>query len=180
MIRQRSGHIVNTASMAGLVGAPGEGSYGAAKHAVVGLSKSLRIEAKRHSVKVSVLCPGAIRTPILTGGKFGRLNVVGLTDEKILEIWSRVRPMPVDDFARKALAAVAANEGIIVLPRWWKVLWYAERLSPALSAILWENLLHRMRADLEAAGAKVTTASERVAAEPHTSPRARASHHEKV
>lgn len=162
MIRQRSGHIVNTASMAGLVGAPAEGSYGAAKHAVVGLSKSMRIEAKRHGVKVSVLCPGAIRTPILTGGKFGRINASGLSDEKMLELWSTMRPMPVDVFARKALAAVARNEGIIVVPGWWKMFWYLERLSPALSGRLWERLLVRLRADIEAAGARPTTAAERV------------------
>ena len=161
MIRQRSGHIVNTASMAGLVGAPAEGSYGAAKHAVVGLSKTLRIEAKRHGVRVSVLCPGAIRTPILTGGKFGRINLSGLSEEKVLEMWARARPMPVDVFARRALQAIAKNEAIIVLPSWWKALWYLERLSPALSARLWEKLLDRMRADLVAAGATATPAADR-------------------
>ena len=66
MIRQHSGHIVNTASMAGLVTNAGMASYTATKHAVVALSKALRVEAERHGVQVSVLCPGAIRTPILT------------------------------------------------------------------------------------------------------------------
>ena len=77
MVRQRSGHIINTASVAGLIASPGSGSYTGTKHAVVGLSKTLRIEARRHGVRVSVLCPGAIRTPILTGGRFGRLRMVG-------------------------------------------------------------------------------------------------------
>ncbi|MBV9320154.1 MAG: SDR family oxidoreductase, partial [Mycobacterium sp.] len=72
MIRQHSGHIVNTASMAGLVATPGSANYSAAKHAVVAISKALRVEAERHGVKVSVLCPGAVRTPILTGGRYGR------------------------------------------------------------------------------------------------------------
>jgi len=151
MVRQRSGHIVNTASMAGLVCGAGEGSYAATKHAVVGLSKALRIEAKRHDVRVSVLCPGAIRTPILTGGKFGRLNFTGVSDEKILEMWAMLRPMDVDVFARKAARAVARNDAIIVLPRWWKAFWYIERLSPEISMKLWETLLVRMRSDLAAA-----------------------------
>ena len=51
MIRQRSGHIVNTASMAGLVAGPGEASYTASKHAVVALSKALRLEAERHGIR---------------------------------------------------------------------------------------------------------------------------------
>ena len=72
MIRQHSGHIVNTASMAGLMTTPGQASYTATKHAVVAISKTLRLEAERHGVQVSVLCPGVIRTPILTGGRYGR------------------------------------------------------------------------------------------------------------
>ena len=60
MIRQHSGHIVNTASMAGLIHQPlSQASYAATKHAVVAISKTLRLEAERHGgVQVSVLCPG--------------------------------------------------------------------------------------------------------------------------
>ena len=75
MIRQHSGHIVNTASMSGLVATPGLGSYTATKHAVVGISKALRVEAERHGVQVSVFCPGVIRTPMMTGGQYGRINL---------------------------------------------------------------------------------------------------------
>jgi NAD(P)-dependent dehydrogenase (short-subunit alcohol dehydrogenase family) len=152
MIRQGSGHIVNTASMAGLVAAPGDGSYTATKHAVVGLSKALRLEAKRHGVRVSVLCPGAIRTPILSGGRYGRINIDGLTEDKVLAMWETLRPMDVDVFARKAARAVARNTAIIVLPAWWKAFWYVERISPALSARVWGAMLERMRADIAAAG----------------------------
>jgi NAD(P)-dependent dehydrogenase (short-subunit alcohol dehydrogenase family) len=152
MIEQRSGHIVNTASMAGLVAAAGEGSYGATKHAVVGLTKTLRIEAKRHGVRASVLCPGAIRTPILTGGRFGRMRFAGVRDEDILKVWERMRPMAPDLFARESLDRVARNEAIIVVPGWWKALWYLERLSPSLSMFVWGKIHERVRRELEAAG----------------------------
>src|SRR5271155_6103986 len=79
MIRQHSGHIVNTASMAGLVTSPGLGSYTATKYAVVGISKALRVEAERHGVQVSAFCPGVIRTPIMAGGRDGRMKI---KDEK--------------------------------------------------------------------------------------------------
>src|SRR6201987_25822 len=79
MIRQHSGHIVNTASMAGLITTVSQASYTPPKHAVVALSKTLRREPARHGVQVSVLCPGVIRTPILTGGRYGRNN--GVSDE---------------------------------------------------------------------------------------------------
>jgi NAD(P)-dependent dehydrogenase (short-subunit alcohol dehydrogenase family) len=169
MIRQRSGHIVNTASMAGLVAPPGSGSYVGAKHAVVGISRSLRVEARRHGVRVSALCPGAIATPILTGGKYGRVDALGVGNDKILEMWSRVRPMNVDVFAGKVLRAVERNQEIIVLPSWWKALWYADRLSPALGSWLSERALARMRAELaEAQIAKANAPSVARAAAPST------------
>jgi NAD(P)-dependent dehydrogenase (short-subunit alcohol dehydrogenase family) len=61
------GHIVNTASMAGLAAWPGIGPYNASKYAVVGLSETLaaELEADGARVKVSVLCPGWVRTNIL-------------------------------------------------------------------------------------------------------------------
>lgn len=155
MIAAGSGHIVNTASVAGLLPATNEGSYGASKHAVVGMSRSLRIEAKRHGVKVSVLCPGAIRTPILTGGVFGRINIPGVGNEKILELWERARPMAVDAFARAALDAVAANEAVIVIPRWWKALWYLDRLSQAASTFFMERAANTLQQEIEAS--KATT-----------------------
>jgi NAD(P)-dependent dehydrogenase (short-subunit alcohol dehydrogenase family) len=164
MLRQGSGHIVNTASMAGLVTSTGAGSYAATKHAVVGLSKALRVEAKAHGVRVSALCPGAIATPILTGGKYGRMNLMGLSDAKILEIWAQVRPMDVDVFAEKVLRAVAKNEAIIVVPSWWKAFWYLERLSPELSFRLWGKMLERLRADMAAAGVDTQPAAKTAAA----------------
>jgi NAD(P)-dependent dehydrogenase (short-subunit alcohol dehydrogenase family) len=143
MIRQHSGHIVNTASMAGLVAGPGLGSYTATKHAVVAISKALRVEAERHGVQVSVLCPGVIRTPILAGGKYGRMNI---SDEKVLKkFWERLRPMAPEVFAERALRAVLRGDAIIVVPGWWKAWWYLERLSPALSMRFAKVSLKRLR-----------------------------------
>lgn len=55
-------HVVNTASMGGLLSAPFIGPYAAAKHGVVGLSKSLRVELGGTNVGVTVVCPGHVRT----------------------------------------------------------------------------------------------------------------------
>jgi len=141
MIRQQSGHIINTASMAGLIGTAGSAAYCATKHAVVGLSKSLRAEAKRHGVRVSVLCPGAIRTPILQGGKYGRM----LLDQKELDVmWEQARPLDPDVMAPQIARAVLRNEMFIVLPKWWKLFWYFERLAPVLSLKLSELHYSRM------------------------------------
>ena len=65
-LEQNEGHVVNTASLAGLGGAPGMGPYCAAKFAVVGLSESLFQELllMGSNVGVSVLCPGFVKTRI--------------------------------------------------------------------------------------------------------------------
>lgn len=65
-MRERGeGHIVNTASMAGLVPAARLGAYTASKFAVVGLSEVLRLEMAPSGVGVSVLCPGLVRTRLV-------------------------------------------------------------------------------------------------------------------
>jgi NAD(P)-dependent dehydrogenase (short-subunit alcohol dehydrogenase family) len=145
MIRQRSGHIVNTASMAGLTTNPGMASYTASKHAVVAISRTLRVEAEGHGVRVSALCPGVIRTPILTGGEYGRFNTPGVSREDILKSWERLRPMAPDKFAERVIRAVLRNDAMIIVPSWWKAWWYLERLSPALSLRLARLSLKRVR-----------------------------------
>ena len=135
MIRQGYGHIVNTASMAGLLPMPMGVSYATTKHAVVGLSKSLRIEAAQHGIRVSAFCPGVIRTPILQGGKYGkRLQPISKQlEDKILE---RSRPLDPASFAAKALDALARNSAIIIIPGWWRIFWWMEVKHVTIQAIL--------------------------------------------
>jgi NAD(P)-dependent dehydrogenase (short-subunit alcohol dehydrogenase family) len=139
MVRQGFGHIINTASMAGLMPSPMTVAYSAAKHAVVGLSTSLRIEAAAAGVRVSVLCPGVIRTPILEGGKYGRMLRI-LTPEAQRRNWERLRPMDAALFADKALRAIARNKAVIIFPAWWRVIWWINRLSPALGRVVSHRL----------------------------------------
>jgi NAD(P)-dependent dehydrogenase (short-subunit alcohol dehydrogenase family) len=160
MIAQGSGHIINTASVAGLIAAPANGSYTATKHAVVALSKALRMEGKRHGVRVTALCPGAIRTPILTGGRFGRVKIEGATDASIMKQWERTRPMDPVVFARRVVDRVIANDAFIILPRWWKALWYLDRLSPALCSALLLRVHEKLRTELEADAASFVAAAK--------------------
>jgi NAD(P)-dependent dehydrogenase (short-subunit alcohol dehydrogenase family) len=148
MIRQGFGHIVNTASMAGLTAPPLQISYTATKHAVVGLSKALRVEARRHGVRVSVVCPGAIRTPILGGGAFGRFTS-GTDPAMLAQMTDQMRPIDPAVLARRVLRAVARNRAIIVEPRRWRLLWYIERLSPALFERGTGVLMRRIEREIE-------------------------------
>lgn len=61
-LKETKGNIINVASMVGLIGMPNLAAYSASKHAVVGLSESLRYEVERDGVAVSCICPGKVRT----------------------------------------------------------------------------------------------------------------------
>jgi NAD(P)-dependent dehydrogenase (short-subunit alcohol dehydrogenase family) len=65
------GHVVNTASMAGLLGGSSAGIYGATKHAVVRISEALffQLQERNSKVHASVLCPGIINTRIFSSGR---------------------------------------------------------------------------------------------------------------
>jgi NAD(P)-dependent dehydrogenase (short-subunit alcohol dehydrogenase family) len=149
MAEQGFGHIVSTASMAGLMPTPMTTSYGATKAAVVALSRALRIEAAEYGVRVSVICPGVIRTPILSGGRHGRVKME-MPVEKTLENWERLRPMDPERFVEKVLDEVAANREIIIVPSWWKIVWWMNRLSIALTASFSRRAYRDMRAQIAA------------------------------
>lgn len=137
MIRRGSGHIVNTASIAGLVPSPLQGPYTTAKHGVVGLSKALRAEGKDLGIRVSVVCPGYIDTPIFTtSSEFKRLD------------WEALRkflpsPLDVDACARKILTGVRKNRAVI--PVGSRPLWWIERLFPGLTLQLATMAIRQVR-----------------------------------
>ena len=65
MLKQQKGSIVNTASVAGLIGAPGLLPYVASKHAVIGMTRTASAELASQGVRINAVCPGLIRTPML-------------------------------------------------------------------------------------------------------------------
>lgn len=148
MIEQGFGHIVNTASMAGLMPNPVNVAYAATKHAVVGLSLSLRVEAAQMGIRVSVICPGVIRTPILEGGKYGKI-LMNIPAEKLRNMWEELKPMSPDILAKKVLNAIAKNKAIIIAPSWWKLLWWLNRLSPKLGMYFAQNRFQKMQKEFD-------------------------------
>ena len=147
MCAQGFGHIVNTASTAGLGAVPGITPYAATKHAVVGLSRSLRIEAAEHKVRVSVICPGLVRTPIMDGGKYGKI-LMDVPADEIREFAERLWPMDPAVFAEKVLDRVARDQGIIIVPVWWRLLWWIDRLSPAIGEALARFSYRRVQSEI--------------------------------
>ncbi|BBX29722.1 SDR family NAD(P)-dependent oxidoreductase [Mycolicibacterium alvei] len=128
MIRQGHGHIVNTASMAGLAAAGQLTSYVMTKHAVVGLSLALRSEAAAHGVGVLAVCPAAVETPILDKGAVG--GFVGR--DYFLQGQGVKTAYDADRLAADTLRAIAANKAILVKPRRAHASWLLARLAPGL------------------------------------------------
>jgi NAD(P)-dependent dehydrogenase (short-subunit alcohol dehydrogenase family) len=156
MLEQGFGHIVNTASMQGLTTSPLSASYSTTKHAVVGLSKALRAEAWASGIRVSVLCPGVIRTPLLEGGAHGILlqpnDLPRLAEAQrrrlSLQQFERLRPMDPSRFADKVLEQLARDRAIIIFPSWWRILWWIERISPSLGILLARKFFEATRKQL--------------------------------
>lgn len=130
MLRQGSGHIVNIASADGLMPFPMMTAYSATKHAVIGLSTGLRAEAADLGVKVSVVCPGLIRT----GVQDALTVVTRLRDLDALrsEFLQSPTGLEAAQCARVILRGVERNRGIIVVTAFARINWWLYRLHPAL------------------------------------------------
>jgi len=134
MVEQGHGHIVNTASLAGLLPFPFGVPYGMTKHAVVGLSVSLRGEARAHGVRVSAVCPGVIDTPILDSEgppDLPRTRFAGRGREMFLRS-NRGPAYPPERLAEDVLRGVERNRAIIVAPARARTIWLANRIAPGL------------------------------------------------
>ncbi len=147
MVARRRGHILNVASLAGLGPAPLLVPYGTTKHAVVGLSTSLRIEAAALGVRVSVACPSAIETPILDSDNPADLPAPSWRPN-MRRFLTRLAgpPYPVDKSAVQILDAVARNVGVIVLPARARAAWRIGRMFPRLVERLAGNAVAAERA----------------------------------
>jgi NAD(P)-dependent dehydrogenase (short-subunit alcohol dehydrogenase family) len=127
MVAQGHGHIVNTASGFGLVPGPFNAPYATSKFAVVGFSESLRAEAADLGVRVSVVCPGFVKTAI-----FEHTEVVNVGTRDLLP-GPPVQMISAEDAARRILRGVSCNEGVIAFPSYVKLLVGLYRFSPGLA-----------------------------------------------
>jgi NAD(P)-dependent dehydrogenase (short-subunit alcohol dehydrogenase family) len=132
MAQQGFGHIINTASIAGIFPWPMNIAYTATKHAVVGLTTSLRAELAHSGITTSVFCPGPIQTAILEDGADSKRWAGNYTQEQLKKFYKSVKGMDSDLFAEKALKQIARNKLVIILPGGYKGLWWAYRLSSSL------------------------------------------------
>lgn len=145
--RQGAGHVVNVASLAGLVHPAAMSSYSASKAAVVALSESLRYELRPWGVDVSVVCPSFFRSNLsssLGGGD-------PMADQVAAKLIDRA-PRSADDIAARVVAAVARKEFLVLPDRQARVAAWTKRLARPL-----------YERQMFAAGVKIRRAEERAA-----------------
>lgn len=129
MIEQGSGHIVNISSVTGLIPSPILTPYSTTKCAIIGLSLSLRAEAASLGVKVSVACPSLVDTNM--GDRTICLNA---NKKDYLARLPRTMMMSPPKTAKAILRGVRKNRALIVFPFHARVLWWMNRVCPALLA----------------------------------------------
>jgi NAD(P)-dependent dehydrogenase (short-subunit alcohol dehydrogenase family) len=141
MARQGHGHIVNISSLSGLIPQPGNVPYCTSKHGIVGLSLSLRAEGADLGVKVSVACPGDMKTKI-----YDNMVVVNMPREQVATLSRRshylMPQMTAHDAARAVLRGVSRNRPLIVFPFAVQAIWHLYRRFPGL---FYRINIHRMR-----------------------------------
>lgn len=128
MQRQGHGQIVNTASMAGLVPGGLTSCYTASKHAVVGLSLSLRAEARQYGIGVTVLCPGYLRTPIHETTPI--YSAFMEASARRSASTGSVFPTP-EACVDRLMRGVERDHAIVVAPRSQVPFWWLHRLAPS-------------------------------------------------
>jgi len=138
MVAQGHGHIVNTGSVYGYVPAPLNVPYAATKHAIIGLSESLRAEAAALGVNVSVACPGFVATPIhdvpladFDRAKLPRIPLASIT---------------ADVAARHILRGVQANQAVIAFPAHTLAIRGLHRVAPGVMQWFSRRFMHAARA----------------------------------
>lgn len=131
LVAQRSGHIVNTASMMGLFATPTTGAYCATKHAIVGLSEALRAELREHNVGVTAICPGVIQTRVIEAARI-RTRPGAKAERAWIEELYRRRGWSPARVGRAVVRAVRRDRAVVpVGPEAWLGWWFF-RASPGL------------------------------------------------
>ncbi len=127
MVRQGHGHIVNTASLAGLTPAPLLSPYSTVKFGVVGLSDSLRVEAQSKGVDVTVLCPSFIESGIYENARATGFDTKKAKDQ----IPGGV--VPLNKGVETLLKGVAKRKRMVTLPWTSHLLILGYKLTPNIS-----------------------------------------------
>jgi short-subunit dehydrogenase len=140
MMRRKSGHIINVASIAGFVGLPGSSVYSATKSAVISFSDALRREVRTSGIQVTALCPGFVATnfsPRLKKIAEGRPDA---RRARLRAIESRAHRLPgvmrVDYVADRIAGLIRHPRRRLIIPPGWGLLAAVAQAFPQLTDLV--------------------------------------------
>jgi len=111
MIRAgRGGYIVSVSSTAGIIGLPWHAVYAGTKHALVGMSESLRYDLKKHNIGISVVCPGAVNTGLVQSVQ---INADQAATDKSRKLFLKIAISP-DKVADQIIGAIRARKFMVI------------------------------------------------------------------
>ncbi len=139
MAHQGSGHIVNIASMAGFAPFSINAPYTAAKYGVVGLTQALRHETTDLGVRMTLVCPGIVRTSF-----YDAIEIIGTDRETYMEFMPR-RLITPERAAEIILNGVARKRAMIIFPFHAKVLWWISKFAPFVLNIINKKMVRKYR-----------------------------------
>jgi NAD(P)-dependent dehydrogenase (short-subunit alcohol dehydrogenase family) len=143
---RRGGHVVNVASVAGLFGLPWHAPYSAAKFGLRGVSEVLRFDLRKNRIGVSLVCPGAVKTPLV-----GTVDIVGVDRDspkmrRLIALFER-RAVSPEKVAEKILEGVEKNRYMVFTSPDGRILhWIQRKFSPP-----YELLMRVMNRELDRA-----------------------------
>lgn len=140
MEKQGGGQIVNISSLAGLIPIPKEIPYCTSKWAVVGFSNSLRVEGADLGVKVNLVCPGMMQTPI-----HDSTSMVNVDRDKVAQPMPKKYYVNPTEAAKIVMRGVERNKAMIVFPFYARLVWWLYRLNPSIFQLLFRKVMRDFR-----------------------------------
>ncbi|QKW09882.1 SDR family oxidoreductase [Streptomyces sp. NA04227] len=145
---RRGGHLVNVASAAGLLGLPWHAAYTAGKSGLCGVSEVLRFDLGRHGIGVSLVCPGAVDTPLVDTVRVRGIDEDSSSFRRLRAGFRRTAAAP-EEVAARILDAVARNTYLVHTSGAVRALHLLQRWAPPLYAAAMHALnraFHRLLA----------------------------------
>ncbi|WP_290523849.1 SDR family oxidoreductase [Alcanivorax sp.] len=146
MKRQGHGHIVNVASLAGLVNAPAMASYNVTKSGVISLSETLRNELSIHNIHCTVVCPGFFRTNLHESVRSPEPGMVEMVDKLLSS-----DELTAEQIAGMVKQAVARQQFLLIPHKSARRAWFIKRFVPALFRRVMRDSASRMERQLKKA-----------------------------
>ena len=133
---RQGGHVVNVSSVAGLFGLPWHAPYSAAKFGLRGVSEVLRFDLRKNRIGVSLVCPGAVKTPLV-----GTVDIVGVDRDnpkmrKLIALFER-RAVTPESVAEKIIEAIEKNRYMVFTSPDGRFLhWLQRKFSPPYTLVM--------------------------------------------